>query len=117
MRLLVSPGGVSGRAEAVARSAAHSSDRYRVSAKKMGNPVRPPHMSDMKEPSGKMAVLSDQLQGTIMFATLDTLFIGLGIAAYVSAHAYLLLVLKAPAAKQAYEQSRRQRRIAHEQEK
>jgi hypothetical protein len=52
-----------------------------------------------------------------MFATLDTLFIGLGIAAYVSAHAYLLLVLKAPAARQAYEQSRRQRRIAHEQEK
>lgn len=61
-----------------------------------------------------MAVLPDQLQGYIMFATLDTLFIGLGIAAYVSAHAYILLVLKAPAARQAHEQSRRQRRIAHE---
>ena len=52
-----------------------------------------------------------------MFATLDTLFISLGIAAYVSAHAYILLVLKAPAARQAYEQSRRQGRIAQEQAK
>lgn len=52
-----------------------------------------------------------------MFATLDTLFISLGIAAYVSAHAYLVLVLKAPAAKRAYEQSRSQRRNAHEQGK
>lgn len=83
----------------------------------MGNPVRPPHMVGMKQPSGKMAVLPDQLQGTIMFATLDTLFISLGIAAYVSVHAYILLGLKAPAARQAYEQSRRQRRIAHEQGK
>lgn len=52
-----------------------------------------------------------------MFATLDTLFISLGIAAYVSVHAYILLGLKAPAARQAYEQVRQQRRIAHEQGK
>jgi len=41
-----------------------------------------------------------------MLDSLNTLFIGLGIAAYVSAHAYVLLVLKAPAAKRAYELSR-----------
>ena len=42
-----------------------------------------------------------------MLASLDTLFISLGLAAYVSAHAYVLLVLKAPAAKRDYELSRR----------
>jgi hypothetical protein len=41
-----------------------------------------------------------------MFSSLDTLFISFGIAAYVSAHAYVLLVLKAPAARRAYESSR-----------
>lgn len=42
-----------------------------------------------------------------MLESLHTLFIGVGVAAYVSAHAYVLLVLKAPAARRAYEQSRR----------
>ena len=42
-----------------------------------------------------------------MFASLDILFISLGIAAYVSAHAYVLLVLKAPAARRAHELARR----------
>jgi len=42
-----------------------------------------------------------------MLESLDTLFISLGIAAYVSAHAYVLLVLKAPAARRKYELSRR----------
>jgi hypothetical protein len=72
----------------------------------IGSPAQPPHILTMKEPSGKMAALSVQLQGVIMFASIDTLFVSLGIAAYVSAHAYVLLVLKAPAARQAYEQSR-----------
>lgn len=47
------------------------------------------------------------VKGIAMFASLDTLFISLGIAAYVSAHAYVLLVLKAPAARRAHELSRR----------
>ena len=38
-----------------------------------------------------------------MSNALNTLFISLGIAAYVSAHAYVLLVLKAPAARRAHE--------------
>jgi hypothetical protein len=42
-----------------------------------------------------------------MFASLDTFFISLGIAAYVGIHAIVLLGLKAPAARQAYELSRR----------
>jgi hypothetical protein len=42
-----------------------------------------------------------------MSASLDTVIISLGIAAYVSAHAYILLVLKAPAARQAYQLSHR----------
>lgn len=42
-----------------------------------------------------------------MLDTLNTLFIGLGIAAYVSAHAYVLLVLKAPAARRTHELSQR----------
>jgi hypothetical protein len=42
-----------------------------------------------------------------MLESLNTLFIGLGIAAYVGTHAYVLLVLKAPAARRAYELSRR----------
>ena len=41
-----------------------------------------------------------------MLESLQTQSIGLGVAAYVSAHAYVLLVLKAPAARRAYEQSR-----------
>lgn len=42
-----------------------------------------------------------------MFASLDTLFISFGIAAYVSAHTYVLLVVKAPAARRAHELPRR----------
>jgi hypothetical protein len=42
-----------------------------------------------------------------MFTSLEPLFFGLGIAAYVSAHAYVLLVLKAPAERRAFELSRR----------
>ena len=42
-----------------------------------------------------------------MLESLNTLFVGLGIAAYVGTHAYVLLVLKAPAARRAYELSRR----------
>ena len=41
-----------------------------------------------------------------MSGPLDTLFITLGVAAYVAAHAYVLLVLKAPAARRAHELSR-----------
>lgn len=42
-----------------------------------------------------------------MSGPLDTLFITLGLAAYVGAHAYVLLVLKAPAVRRAHELSRR----------
>lgn len=42
-----------------------------------------------------------------MLELADTLFISLGIAAYVGTHAYVLLVLKAPAARRTYERSRR----------
>lgn len=42
-----------------------------------------------------------------MSDTLNTLFISLGIAAYVGTHAYVLLVLKAPAARRAHELSQR----------
>ena len=42
-----------------------------------------------------------------MLESFNTVFIGLGIAAYVGAHAYVLLVLKAPAARRAYELSGR----------
>lgn len=41
-----------------------------------------------------------------MLAALNTLFIGVGVAAYASVHAYVLLVLKAPAAKAAQEHLR-----------
>jgi hypothetical protein len=53
------------------------------------------------------AALLESNQGAVMSESLNTLFIGLGIAAYVSAHAYVLLVLKAPAARRAYELARR----------
>ena len=52
------------------------------------------------------AGISEINLGVLMFPSLDTLFISVGIAAYVSAHAYVLLVLKAPAARRAYESSR-----------
>ena len=42
-----------------------------------------------------------------MSTALDTFLIGFGIATYVSAHAYVLLVLKAPAARKALELPRR----------
>ena len=42
-----------------------------------------------------------------MLDALNTLFISLGIAAYVSAHAYVLSVLKAPAARRACELAQR----------
>ena len=42
-----------------------------------------------------------------MFELANALFISLGIAAYVGTHAYVLLVLKAPAARRTYERSRR----------
>jgi hypothetical protein len=53
------------------------------------------------------AALLESNQGAVMSESLNTLFIGLGIAAYVSAHAYVLLVLKAPATRRAYELARR----------
>jgi hypothetical protein len=42
-----------------------------------------------------------------MLEIAHALIFGLGIAAYVGTHAYILLGLKAPAARNAYEQSRR----------
>lgn len=70
-----------------------------------------PGMRPICFPEGRHPVggLRNQInvKGIVMFASLDTLFISLGIAAYVSAHAYVLLVLKAPAARRAHELSRR----------
>ncbi len=42
-----------------------------------------------------------------MLETAHALIFSLGMAAYVGAHAYILLGLKAPEARSAYEQSRR----------
>lgn len=42
-----------------------------------------------------------------MLETAHALIISLGVAAYVGTHAYILLGLKAPAARRAYELSRR----------
>ncbi len=38
-----------------------------------------------------------------MFTALDTFLIGFGITAYVAAHAYVIVVLKAPVAREAFE--------------
>lgn len=42
-----------------------------------------------------------------MFTALDTFLIGFGITAYVAAHAYIIVVLKAPGAREAFELPRR----------
>lgn len=42
-----------------------------------------------------------------MLTALNILFIGLGITAYVAAHAYVVFVLKAPAARRVYESTHR----------
>lgn len=41
-----------------------------------------------------------------MFTAIDTFLIGFGITAYVAAHAYIVFVLKAPAARAASELQR-----------
>lgn len=40
-------------------------------------------------------------QGIAMFTALDTFLTGFGVTAYVAAHAYVIFVLKAPAARAA----------------
>jgi hypothetical protein len=66
----------------------------------------PISFSEGRHPAGSLRN-QVKVKGIVMFASLEPLFISLGIAAYVSAHAYVLLVLKAPAARRAHELSRR----------
>ena len=74
---------------------------------KMSNSADLPHIILQYGSKQILLAIRDAISEKHMSILMDTFLVGFGITAYVAAHAYAVLVLKAPAEKHAFELAQR----------